>query len=237
MRANILIALFCILVLSMNAQTRLNLGFTAGPIISWASNDSKFQNDFFKSGKAGYNAGLSLSIQSGEHFFSRLSTLYSTQIFAISQTSNINYKIDTRLRFNQLEIPLVVGFTGFLGSLKHREYVGAAMSFNLNNSQKFITGDSVTGNDYSLATTKLNKAFPLLMAGFEIGSQFKNDGGLFFGINLRYGLNSIYSGSLEASQNGIFSIQTPDYRGTYIGIEVTYYLPRFSYWFKREFIY
>jgi hypothetical protein len=234
MRANLFGILFCFLFISLNAQTRLNLGFTAGPIISWGSPDSKFQNDFFKSGKAGYNAGISLTLQGGEHFFSRLSTLYSTQIFAISQTSNINYKIDNRLRFHQFEIPLVVGFTGYIGSLKHREYVGAAMSFNLNTSQKFTRGDSLPESDFSLKTDKLNKAFPLLMAGFEIGSQFKNDAGLFFGINLRYGLNSIYSGSLNSNR---FGYQNPMYNGTYIGIEVTYYLPRFSYWFKREFIY
>jgi hypothetical protein len=234
MRANLLGILFCFLFISLNAQTRLNLGFTAGPIISWGSPDSKFQNDFFKSGKVGYNAGLSLSLQSGEHFFSRISTLYSTQIFAISQTSNINYKIDSRLRFHQLEIPLVVGFTGYIGSLKHREYVGAAMSFNLNTSTKFIRGDSLPEKDFTLTTDKLNKAFPLLMAGFEIGSVFKNDAALFFGVNFRYGLNSIYSGTLNSSK---YSLQNPSYKGTYVGIEVTYYLPRFSYWFKREFIY
>jgi hypothetical protein len=234
MRTNLLGTLLFFITYSITAQTRLNLGFTAGPTIAWASSETKLQNNFFKASKAGYNGGLSLSLQAGEHFFSKISTIYSTQIFVLRQTSNLNYKIDTRFRFHELEIPIIVGFTGYLGSLKHREFIGAALSLNLNTSQKIIVGDSLLGNDININTTSLNKVFPLLMAGFEIGSQFKNDAALFFGITLRYGVNAAYSGILNSTRYGI---QNTAYKGTYVGLEVTYFLPRFSYWFKREFVY
>jgi hypothetical protein len=97
-----------------------------------------------------------------------------------------------------------------------------------------LSGDSSSTLEYSTTTSQNKSAYPVLIAGFEVGSVFKNDAALYFGTTLRYGLQDVYSGSFNSAR---FSNQVATYSGTYLGIGITYYLPRYSYWFKREFIY
>jgi len=214
---------------------KMRLGFTAGPTIGWASGESQLSSRFFIVSRAGFQGGITNSIELGEHFFASASASYSIQSFALRQTSAPAVGVDARFRSHNLEFPIMLGFSGYLGSLRHREFVGAGLQLNLNYRQNVkLSGDSSSTLDYSTTTSQNKSTYPVLIAGFEVGSIFKNDAALYFGATLRYGLQDVYSGSFNAAR---FSNQLATYSGTYLGIGITYYLPRYSYWFKREFIY
>jgi hypothetical protein len=213
-------------------QTSARLGLTGSPNFSWATSDAQLSNGFFKVTRVGFSGGINATVSVGPRFFMRLATHYSQQSFALRQNSDVAYKTDIRYRIRNLEIPFTFGVSGFLGSLRHREFVGAGLQLSLSkNPRVIISGDSSVNYTYSI-TDKLVKLYPVLIAGFEVGSQFKNDGGLYFGANFRYGLNEIYQTNFISNH---FNPQPIGYNGTYLGLELTFYFPRFSYWFKRDF--
>jgi len=211
----------------------MRLGFTAGPTVAWASGESQLSSRFFIVSRAGFQGGITNSIELGEHFFASASANYSIQSFALRQTSAQAVGVDARFRSHNLEFPIMLGFSGYLGSLRHREFVGAGLQLNLNYAQNVkLSGDSLF--DYYSDVSQIKSSYPVLIAGFEVGSVFKNDAALYFGTTFRYGLQDVYSGRFNSAR---FSNQIATYSGTYLGIGITYYLPRYSYWFKREFIY
>jgi len=212
---------------------KMRLGFTAGPTVAWASGESQLSSRFFIVSRAGFQGGITNSIELGEHFFASASANYSIQSFALRQTSAQAVGVDARFRSHNLEFPIMLGFSGYLGSLRHREFVGAGLQLNLNYAQNVkLSGDSLF--DYYSDVSQIKSSYPVLIAGFEVGSVFKNDAALYFGTTFRYGLQDVYSGRFNSAR---FSNQIATYSGTYLGIGITYYLPRYSYWFKREFIY
>jgi len=231
-----LFSLFCFaMIVHCDAQVNMKLGFTGGPTFSFAGSDSVLSDGFFTSTKTGFNVGSVLTLQAGEHFFSRLGVNYSNQGFALRQTSDAIYGTDVRFRLNQLEIPLSIGFTGYLGNLRHREYIGVGVRFPLSSYNNVILKtDTSVAHTITITQQPIKGLATFLLAGFEIGSEFKNDAAIFFGASFKYGMQNLMNGGLVSSH---FAPQAVSYNGTYVGLELTYYLPRFSYWFKRDFTY
>jgi len=219
---------------SLKAQTYLKMGFIAGPTVSWASSSSEVSDGFFTVGRGGLAIGPVLTLHVEEHFFARFAPTYSRQNFALRQTSFPAVQTDFRIGLRNLELPLVLGYSGYLGGLTHREYIGAGMQYNLTQSLGTVFSN---GAALQTETVSLNQStvYPVLMAGFEIGNVFKSDGALFFGGAFRYGLQDISSQRHTTPTANVPLLST--YRGIYLGVEITLYLPRFSYWFKREFEY
>jgi hypothetical protein len=216
-------------------QTNMRLGFHAGTTVSWPADISALDNGFFTVSRAGVAGGLLNTLTVSDRFISSIGVNASLQSFALRQTGIDVFNLDVRFKALQLEIPISIGFTGYLGSLKHREVIGIGLQTNLSLNNKIVlNGDSAFALN-AIASSTINRTiYPVLMAGFEIGSRFDNDGGLFFGVNFRYGLQEVYSANLSTT---VFGPQRVTYNGTYLGLGLTFYLPRYSYWFKREFIY
>ena len=132
---------------------KMRLGFTAGPTIGWASGESQLSSRFFIVSRAGFQGGITNSIELGEHFFASASASYSIQSFALRQTSAPAVGVDARFRSHNLEFPIMLGFSGYLGSLRHREFIGAGLQLNLNYRQNVkLSGDSSSTLDYSTTT-------------------------------------------------------------------------------------
>jgi hypothetical protein len=227
-----LLLFVCLINLTAVGQTSARLGITGSPNFSWATSDAQLSNGFFKVTRVGFNSGINMTLSVGPRFFTRLAVNFSQQSFALRQNSDAAFKTDVRYKILNLEIPLTIGVSGFLGTLRHREFVGAGLQLPLSNNPKIIvSGDSSSAYIYSTADNTV-KPYPVLIAGFEIGSQFNNDGGLYFGANFRYGLSEVYRSTFNSNR---FNPQPIGYNGTYLGLELTFYFPRFSYWFKRDF--
>lgn len=220
---------------SIAQSAKMRLGFTAGPTLAWTSANTNISTNFFTVGRAGVQLGVTNSLELGEHFFSSVSALYSLQSFGLKQTGIPSFGIDARFKSNNLEFPLMLGSCGYLGSLRHREFVGAGLQLNLSNVQTVkLSGDSSTVLTYTTQATSLSNVNPVFIAGFEVGSIFKNDAAMYFGATFRYATTDVYQGQFTSNR---FPVQLPTYNGTYLSFNITYYLPRYSYWFKREFIY
>jgi hypothetical protein len=227
------VLVFSFVLHSSKAQVALRGGFSAGPTFILMENDQKLSNGFFTSTRAGANAGLNLSMQAGEHFWSRVGVNYNRLNFSLKQNTSNDYRIDFRYGLNNLEIPLQLGVTGYLGSLKHREYLGVAFVNRLGRDIKTtITGDSSAVYAYATPESVVRTSYLAFVAGLEVGTEFKNDAGLFFGLSMRYNPETQYSSSFNTT---VYGNQLASTKGNYLMLEVTYYLPRFSYWFKRDF--
>jgi len=217
------------------AQTAMRIGFNLGSTVAWPAPNPDINSGFFTVSRAGFQGGLVNTLTVNDRWIFSLGVNTSVQSFALRQTGLAQYNLDARFKALQLEVPLTVGFTGYLGSLRHREFIGVGLQSNLSLDPKLVlNGDSTSTLNASITSSSTTKIYPVLMAGFEIGSRFENDGGLFFGVCFRYGMQLAYTGSLTTN---LFPEQKVAYNGSYLGFGLTYYLPRYSYWFKREFIY
>lgn len=226
---------FLVFFQGLQAQIKLNPGFTAGPSFCLMEDGTGLSQDFFTSTRAGFNAGLSLTLESGEHFWAKTGAQFNRLNFSMKQNRASDFKVDFKYGLNNLDFPLQVGFSGYLGSLRHREYIGLAYVNRLGRSFKpSVSGDSALVYTYTLTETAAKASYLTYLAGFEIGSEFDNDASLYFGISLRYNADTRFSTTFNSAR---FNAQTAATRGNYLMLEVTYYLPRFSYWFKRDFTY
>jgi hypothetical protein len=227
--------LFFILGHSLSGQIYMKPGIVAGPSFTWVNGNAGLRDGFFGVTRTAFNAGICNSLQVGSHFFSKISVLYSMQNFAIRQTGIPEWRTDVRYRISRLEIPLVAGSSGFIGNLRHREYLGAALSIRMGErSRVTASGDSVSSYTYSTQDLEKTQSVVLLLAGFEVGTTFKNDASVYFGGVIRWGLNQMYGGEFESNR---FMTQDVRFKGSYAGLEITLYFPRYAYWFKREFTY
>jgi hypothetical protein len=227
--------LFLLVFGSLQAQFKLNPGFSVGPSFCLMEEGTGLTEGFFTSTRAGINAGLSLSLEAGEHFWAKTGAQFNRLNFSFKQNTATDYRVDFKYGLNNLDIPLQVGFSGYLGSLRHREYLGVAFVSRLGRSFKpTFTGDSILSHTYSFTDSPAKASYLTYVAGFEIGSEFDNDASIYFGLSLRYNPDTRYSSTFNSSR---FLPQTASTRGNYLMLEITYYLPRFSYWFKRDFTY
>lgn len=221
------------LVSGVFSQVYLKPGIVAGPTFSWPQSDSDLRDGFFGVTRTAFQTGICNSLQAGDHFFSKLSVLYSMQGFAVRQTGIPEWRTDIRYRISRLEVPLVAGTSGFLGNLRHREYLGTALSLRFTETSKVIAGgDSLSAHVFKTNTPPANQTALLLLAGFEVGTTFKNDASIYFGGIFKWAPGKLFSGTFESNH---FQNQGIRYNGTYAGLEITFYFPRYSYWFKREF--
>lgn len=231
-----LLFVFCLFCFgSLTAQNAMRAGLNLGSTVAWPADISSLNTGFFTVSRAGFQGGLINTLTIGERLVLTLGVNGNIQSLAIRQTGLSVYRMDARFKAINLEVPLQIGFTGFLGSLRHREMIGAGLQSNLSFQSKLIeTGDSVSTILPVSQISSSAKVYPVLLAAFEIGSEFENDGAIFFGLCFRYGMQQVYSASLNTTQ---FPQQTVTYNGTYLGFGLSFYFPRYSYWFKREFIY
>lgn len=217
----------------LHGQIYMKPGITAGPSFTWPDGTSRLSDGFFGVTRTAFQAGICNTFQAGNHFFSKISLLYAMQNFAVRQTGIPAWRTDIRYRISRLEIPLVAGTSGFLGSLRHREYLGASLSLRMAEQPTVnLSGDSLKVHQYVTKADLTKQTAVLLMAGFEVGTTFKNDASLFFGGFIKWGLDQLYAASFESNH---FNQQQINFKGSYAGLEITYYFPRYTYWFKREF--
>ena len=221
---------------SLQAQIRLRPGMSFGPNFSLpAGGEQTFSDGFFTSGKVGITGGVNLSLQAGEHFWSRIGTNYARTNFLFRRTSSTDLRVENSFKFNAIEIPLQVGFTGYLGSLKHREYVGVGFNSLLRSSASLgVGGDSAAVYTYTTEEPVVKNSYLNFNFGIEVGSEFDNDGSIFFGLAMRYNPETQYQYTFRA---GNFPEQILRSNANFVMLEITYYFPRFSYWFKRDFTY
>jgi hypothetical protein len=216
-------------------QISNRLGINLGSTVAWPASDAVLDNGFFTVSRAGFQGGLVNTMSINDRWIISIGANTSVQSFALRQTGLPEYSLDARYKALQFEVPITFGFSGYLGSMRHREFIGAAMQSNLALNPKLVlNGDSTAGINAVITTSSTSKVYPVLLAGFEIGTRFDNDGAMFFGVCFRYGMQEAYTGTLTTN---IFPDQKTVYNGSYLGFGLTYYLPRYSYWFKREFIY
>ena len=227
--------LLCFVAQVSEAQVTGRLGFSAGPTFGLTDDDQVLSQSFFTASRAGVQGGINGSFTFGERIWSRVDVNYSRLNFAFRQNANANFGVDMRWGMSNLELPVKIGFGGFLGSLRHREFIGLAYTLPLAfQADLELTGDSAAAWKPQIIQQYQSKGYLSYMAGMEIGTEFDNDGALFFGLSFRWNPQQQYSFHFDSQR---FNPQVAATNGNFVMLEITYYLPRFSYWFKRDFTY
>lgn len=229
------ILMLAIASLSTQAQVAARWGFAAGPAFGLTNSAQTLNASFFTATRTGFSAGTHVAVTAGERFFSRAGVNYNQLNLALRQNVNYNYKIDIRWNLRQIEVPVVAGFSGYLGSLRHREYLGVAYSIPIGSGQSLnLTGDSASVLSNSMVELQRSKGYLTGIAGVEFGTVFENDGALFFGLSARWNAATQHAIAFDSNR---FDRQIAATNGNFVMLEITYYLPRFSYWMKRDFTY
>jgi len=223
-------------VQALDAQVSFRPSISLGPSFSILSNSkNELNNGFFTSGKAGLQIGAGGSMGLGERLFLRGGVNYSRQSFSFKKNNATDLAVDFTFSRQHLELPLTVGFSGYLGSLLHREFIGLSYNSLLgDNLTSKISGDSTAGSEFTVNITDKKASFLNYTVGFEVGSSFNNDGAIFFGLSYRFSPAGQYGGLFKANP---YPEQKFSWNGNYALLEITYYFPRVSYWFKRDFTY
>jgi hypothetical protein len=97
-----------------------------------------------------------------------------------------------------------------------------------------VGGDSAAVYTYTTEEPVVKNSYLNFNFGIEVGSEFDNDGSIFFGLAMRYNPETQYQYTFRA---GNFPKQILRSNANFVMLEITYYFPRFSYWFKRDFTY
>jgi hypothetical protein len=221
---------------ALHAQVSFRPSLSLGPSFSVLSNSKNdLNNGFFTSGKAGLQVGAGGTVGLSDRLFIRSGANYSRQSFSFKKNNAADLDVDFTFSRQHLELPLLFGFSGYLGSLLHREFVG--LSYNMllsDNLSTDISGDSTSGSEFTVNINDKKSSFLNYTLGFEVGSSFKNDGAIFFGLSYRFSPTSQYGGVFKTDN---YPQQAFSWNGNYALLEITYYFPRVSYWFKRDFTY
>jgi hypothetical protein len=218
------------------AQVSFRPSLSLGPSFSILSNSkNELNNGFFTSGKAGLQIGAGGSMGLSDRLFLRGGVNYSRQSFSFKKNNATDLAVDFTFSRQHLELPVLVGFSGYLGSLLHREFIGVSYNMLLgDNLSTKISGDSTAGAEFTVNINDKKASFLNYLVGFEVGSSFNNDGAIFFGLSYRFSPVDQYGGLFKANP---YPEQKFGWNGNYALLEITYYFPRVSYWFKRDFTY
>ncbi len=224
------------MIQSLNAQVSFRPAVSVGPSFSILSNSkNELNNGFFTAGKAGLQIGMGGAVGLGDRLFIRSGVNYARQSFSFKKNNATDLAVDFSFSRQHLEFPVFVGFSGYLGSLIHREFIGVSYNTLLgDNLSSKISGDSTAGSEFILNINNKKASFLNYIAGFEVGSSFDNDGAIFFGLSYRFSPTGQYGGLFKANP---YPEQQFSWNGNYAFLEITYYFPRVSYWFKRDFTY
>ncbi|MBC7425008.1 MAG: outer membrane beta-barrel protein [Bacteroidia bacterium] len=199
------------------SQKGVKIGVTLMPLFSKASTLDTIPRTFSYRMKFGFGGGVNVllgfaekqGITTGFYFIQKGFRVYNDSQKQIKNT------------FSNLEIPLGYTIRQTLSSSSFvRETFGAAVNFSLN--KKTNEEFSNEKRSFRIIQEEKIKVYPMLYLGFEFGTQMHNGNMLFIGINYKQPFQStslLHVYNTSQNKPRLFDL---GYRGSYIGIQVSY---------------
>ena len=213
-------------------------GFRIGPSASFVSsrlivNDSIANNFNFRF-KSGFNVGLNMHYGITSNFSISLGLLATSKGYRLFNDTNKNGNI---LKHNQthFEIPLHFIFKQRLNSLSYiRENIGISVSHMISTDKKDLKNNN---GSFRISETTKNKTYPMLSVGLEACNEGKNGNLFTFGVFYRQAFNKNTNLNIFNNQTATKQRFDLTYRGSYIGISVSYLFSLKGLKKKDEFFY
>ena len=219
MKLRIFFTLTIFYVLNLQAQKGFRIGPTAGFLSSRLVVNDSIANNFNFRFKSGFNAGVNMYYGFTPNFGLNLNVLATSKGYRLFNDSNKNGNI---LKHNQthIEIPFHFVFKQRLNSLTFfRLNFGGSISHMLSSDKKDLSNKN---GSFRISETTKSTTSPLLSVGLEVGSQAKSGNVFLFGVFYRQAftkntLVNVYNNKTSTTPRFDLS-----YRGSYIGISLTY---------------
>lgn len=223
-------ALFmCFFILTANAQE----GFRIGPHVSFLSSrsyvtDSLPDNYNFRY-KSGFRAGLTAQYGFTPRFMLGSGLYFTNKGYRVINDTNSGSNL-LKHNHSHIELPVNMILKLSLGSSSRMRFLlGATLNYQISSKEKELRNDNGT---FMIREEFRQTIYPMMNLGVEIGSENKSGNMFIFGI--------YYSQSFtEQTRLNIYnSVNAPKpyfplgYRGTHIGIGLTYLFNLKN--FKRE---
>lgn len=208
-------------------------GFKIGPRVGFLSSrpyvTDSLPDEYNFRFKSGFNAGVSMQYGFSERFVLAATPQYVNKGYRIFNDSNSNGNM-LRKNAGHFVLPLDMYFKFRMGqSSRLRFMLGAAMNFQMGSTERVVSNDNET---FVIREREGSKMYPMLNLGLEIANEDKAGNMFIFGAYYSQSFSDqtlldIYNSG--KSVNKIFSL---GYRGTVIGIGLTYLFDAKN--FKRE---
>ncbi len=209
-------------------------GFRIGPSISLVSSRSyvldSLPDNFNFRFKSGFNAAISLQYGFTDRFTLGTGIGYTNKGYRVFNDSNDNGNL-LKHNFGNLEIPVNAIFKMRIGATsKMRALAGLTLNYQIGSTEKVLKNNN---NTFVISEKSINTLYPMLNLGVEIGSEGKSGNMFVFGVYYKQSFTqmselSIYNSS-DLSQQRLFAL---GYRGSYVGIGISYLFDMKN--FKRE---
>lgn len=226
--------LFIFSFLNSNAQEGFRIGPTGAFFFSKPTVLDTLPDEFNFRYKGGFGGGISMYYGFTKNFGVSLNGTYVSKGYRVFNDTNF---YGTELKRNQslIEVPLYVVFKQRFNSTSFvRETVGASVSFLLSKQTKEISNDN---GSYRIYEETKNTIYPMLDFGVEVGNENKVGHVFIFGFHYKHSFTNYTNLGIYNNKTSTTPYFNLGFKGSYLGVSLTYQFNLKSFKREEEFFY
>ncbi|MEZ4804359.1 MAG: outer membrane beta-barrel protein [Bacteroidia bacterium] len=214
-----------VILLFLCTNMYAQLGFKIGPQVSFITSRSyvidSLPNNYNFRFKSGVKLGLTAQYGFTQKFVLASGISFTNKGYRVfNDTNNTGNLIKNNL--SHIEVPINMIFKLRVGSsAKMRFLIGGALNYQLNNKEVIELNNG--SDNFIIRETSENKIYPMGSVGIEIASESKSGNIFVFGAYYNQSFSNqaklnIFNANTSSNEK-VFSL---GYRGSYIGLGLTY---------------
>lgn len=226
---------FLLLAFSASAQKGLRIGPTATFLSSRSYVIDSLPDNFNFRYKSGISGGFSLQYGFTERFVLGTGLNYTSKGYRVFNDTNSKGNL-VKHNIGNIELPINAIFKMRIGSTSRmRGLVGTTLNYSLGKTS--YTAKNTDGS-FNIIEKNLNKIYPMLNLGLEIATENKGGNVFILGVYYKQSISNqaelnVYNSS-NLTTNSRFNL---GFRGSYLGIGVTYLFDTKNFKKTEEYFY
>jgi hypothetical protein len=229
-----LLLLLTLFSVSSYAQT----GFRFGPSIGYIASKPKvidiIFNNYFIRFKSGFNVGVMAYYGFSDKFGMSVTANYTSKGYRLFNDS-INNSVELKHNQSLIEIPINFILKQRLNSVSNiRENIGFTLSNLISTTEKEIKSDN---GSFRIKETTKSTFYPMLNIGLEVSHEAKNNNVFVFGAFLKQGFSNNSNLAIFSNKTSNTPLFNLGFKGSYIGISLSYLFNLSNLKKQEEFFY
>lgn len=225
---------FLLFAMSLRAQTGFRIGPTIGYLASKPKVIDTIPNNYFIRFKSGFNIGVMAYYGFSDRVGISVNAMFTSKGYRLFNDS-INKSVELKHNQSLIEFPINFILKQRLNSVSNiRENIGITLSNITSTTQKEIKSEN--GNFRIKEETK-NTFYPMLNIGIEVSHEAKNNNVLVFGAFLKQGFNNNTNLGVFSNKTSTTPLFNLGFKGSYIGISLSYLFNLSNLKKQEEFFY
>lgn len=235
MKLSIRIALLFLLI---NKGTNAQTGFRFGPSVGYLASKPKvidtIPNNYFIRFKSGFNVGVMAYYGFSDKVGVSVNALYTSKGYRLFNDST-NKSVELKHNQSLIEFPINFILKQRLNSVSNiRENIGFTLSNLISTTQREIRSEN--GNFRIKEETKTT-FYPMLNIGLEVSHEAKNNNVFVFGAFLKQGFSNNSNLGVFSNKTSTTPLFNLGFKGSYIGISISYLFNLSNLKKQEEFFY